>query len=218
VDFLDKLPGNLAQLTGGSFGYGRGLAVSSTPLAMGNLVAAGEIEHNDGPWQRPDDFQKLNGMMRYARGSADDGFSLTALAYGSRWHSTDQIAQRAVEEGLIDRFGTLDPTDGGNTQRYSLSGRWAMRDGDIQTRANAYVISSQLKLFNNFTYFLRDPVNGDQFEQKDDRLVIGGGASRSFFHSLMGQQSETTFGVQTRFDDIDLGLFNTEQRDILSTV
>ncbi|HEY0525858.1 MAG TPA: TonB-dependent receptor plug domain-containing protein, partial [Stellaceae bacterium] len=184
IDYLDRLDRNLAEISGGSFGYWRGLAASSVPFGGGDLLAAAELQHYDGPWDHPDDLRKLNGILRFARGTPDDGFSITAMAYASRWEATNQIAQRAVDQGLIDRFGSLDPSDGGTVQRYSLSTRWAEREGDTLTRLNAYVIRSDLRLYNDFTYFLRDPADGDQFKQTDSRTILGGGASRTFFHTL----------------------------------
>ncbi|MGC8074014.1 hypothetical protein ACP3W1_25985, partial [Salmonella enterica] len=83
-----------------------------------------------------------------------------------------------ITAGLIDRFGAEDPTDGGKTSRFSLSGRIARTDGDVLWKANAYAIKSELDLFNNFTYFLADPINGDQFHQHDDRVLAGGSVAR----------------------------------------
>ena len=103
--------------------------------------------------------------------------------------------------GLIGRYGNIDPTDGGFAHRYSLSARWNETDADGATRVNAYVVKSDLALFNNFTYFLNNPIDGDQFKQSDDRLMAGGSASRTFFGTgPAGLKSETTIGVQTRFD------------------
>jgi TonB dependent receptor-like, beta-barrel/TonB-dependent Receptor Plug Domain len=218
IELRDRLDRDFVSGTTGSFGYFLGLGATSKQVAGGNLISAAEIGHYDEPWQNPDDLQKLNGLVRYTRGTPDDGFSITGLAYGARWNSTDQIPQRAVTDGLIDRFGAIDPTDGGTTQRYSLSGRWAERDGDSVTRANAYFIASDLRLYNDFTFFLRDPVNGDQFRQSDRRFVFGGALSRTYQHQLFGDAAETTIGLQTRYDRIDVGLFNTAQRNILSVV
>jgi outer membrane receptor protein involved in Fe transport len=102
--------------------------------------------------------------------------------------------------------------------RFSLSGRWHATTADTVTRVNAYVVKSDLTLFNNFTYFLANAVDGDQFKQTDDRIIAGASASKTFFSSLAGLKSETTFGVQTRYDDIKVGLFNTKERAYLSTV
>ena len=130
------------------------------------------------------------------------------------WYATDQIPQRAVDQGLIGRYGNIDPTDGGFAHRYSLSARWNETNAEGATRVNAYVVKSDLALFNNFTYFLNNPIDGDQFKQADDRLIAGGSASQTFFGTgAGGLKSETTIGVQTRYDSIHAGLFNTKERD-----
>ena len=220
LDVADKLEKNFAQVEVGSFGHRRAVAGMSAPVGLaGTVLVAGEIVNFDGPWDRPDDVRRLNGVMRYSNGSYDNGFAVTAMAYSGHWFSTDQIPLRAVESGLIGRFGNIDPTDGGFAHRYSLSGRWHETTAEAATRINAYVVKSDLSLFNNFTYFLNDPVNGDQFRQKDDRLIFGGSASKTYFGSVLGgTKSETTIGVQSRYDAIDVGLFNTKQRVTLSTV
>ena len=81
------------------------------------------------------------------------------MAYSNGWNSTDQVAQRAIDQGLIGRLGSLDPTDGGTSSRFSLSGNWAQSSAYGQSKANAYLIRSSLALFNNFTYVLDDPVH-----------------------------------------------------------
>src|SRR5882672_5208865 len=115
-------------------------------------------------------------------------------------------------------FGALDPSDGGNSSRFSLSGRWAQTDEAGSSKANFYVIKSSLNLWNNFTYFLSDPVNGDQFHQHDDRILGGINASHTFKGQFAGLPMETEIGVQTRYDDIRLDLNNTVQRQFLSPI
>ena len=102
----------------------------------------------------PDDVRKVSGMVRYSQGTATDGFSLTGMAYTNKWNSTDQVPLRAIASGQIGRFDAEDPTDGGNTDRFSLSARIAQTDDVGSWKANAYVVKSSLDLFNNFTYFL----------------------------------------------------------------
>jgi hypothetical protein len=92
IDYLDRLPSNLAELTAGSFGYARALAAAGAPLSGGTIIAAGELQHYDGPWTRPDDLNRFNSMLRYAKGDSENGVSLTGLAYGAHWNSTDQVA------------------------------------------------------------------------------------------------------------------------------
>ena len=218
IDYLDKVDRNLALTSFGSFGYRRALTIASAPLAQGNLLVAGEAQTYDGPWDVPDRLRKLNGVVRYSQGTALDGFALTGMAYWAKWNATNQIPERAVAEGIIGRYGTLNPTDGGDTGRFSLSGRWS-RTSDIGiTRANAYVIRYGMNLFNDFTYFLNDPVNGDQFRQRDSRVLGGGEVSHTFQGDLFGLPMENEIGVQTRTDSIRVGLSDTANRQVRSTV
>ncbi|WP_394329881.1 TonB-dependent receptor domain-containing protein [Bradyrhizobium mercantei] len=218
INYLNGLPKNIAELTAGSFGYQRAMAAGSSRAGEGTLLAAFEANKYNGPWDVPDDIRKLNGVLRYSQGTATDGFSLTATAYSNGWNSTDQLAQRAIDQGLIGRYGSLNPTDGGTSSRFSLSGNWAQSSDYGQTKLNAYVIRSSLQLYNDFTYFLDDPVNGDQFNQTDRRTVYGFDASHAADIRIAGIDTQTRVGVQTRYDDINVGLFKTAQREILSTV
>jgi hypothetical protein len=218
IDYINRLPKNIAELTFGSFGYRRALAAGSTAVGAGTLLAAFEGVRNDGPWDVPDNVRKLNGVLRYSQGTATDGFTLSAMAYSNGWNSTDQVAQRAIDQSLIGRFGSLDPTDGGTSSRFSLSSNWAQSSEYGQSKINAYVINSSLRLYNNFTYFLDDPVNGDQFSQMDRRTVYGLNASHAFDVRVGGIETQTRVGLQTRGDDIRVGLFKTLQRETLSTV
>nr|WP_264048922.1 TonB-dependent receptor [Methylobacterium sp. FF17] len=218
IDYLDKVNRNLALTSFGSFGFKRALTIASAPLGQGTLLVAGEAQTYDGPWDVPDRLRKLNGVVRYSQGTALDGFALTSMAYWAKWNATNQIPERAVSEGIIGRFGTLNPTDGGDTGRFSLSGRWSQTGDAGITRANAYVIRYGMNLFNDFTYFLNDPMNGDQFRQRDNRVLGGGELGHTFQGDLFGMPMENEIGVQTRTDSIRVGLFNTTNRQYRSTV
>ncbi|MEP6838348.1 MAG: TonB-dependent receptor plug domain-containing protein, partial [Bradyrhizobium sp.] len=218
IDYVNKLPKNIAELSFGSFGYARALAAASTAVGAGTLLTAFEANKYNGPWDVPDNVRKLNGVLRYSQGTATDGFTLSAMAYSNGWNSTDQVAQRAIDQGVIARLGSLDPTDGGTSSRFSLSSNWAQSGAYGQTRVNAYVIRSSLQLFNDFTYFLDNPANGDQFSQTDRRTVYGLNASHAFDLRLAGIETQTRVGLQTRGDDIHVGLFKTIARETLSTV
>ena len=218
IDYLNKLPRNIAEMTFGSFGYQRALAAGSTVVGEGTLLTAFEANRYNGPWDVPDNVRKLNGVLRYSQGTVTDGFTLSAMAYANGWTSTDQVAQRAIDQGLINRLGSLDPTDGGTSSRFSLSGNWAQSSDIGQSKISAYVISSSLQLFNDFTYVLHDPVNGDQFSQLDRRTLYGFDASQSLDARFAGIETQTRIGLQARNDDITVGLFRTLQRATLSTV
>ena len=218
VNYSDSLEKPLVKLERGGEGYGRALLAGSTRLGQGQLLGALEFFHNNGPWVRGDDYRKINGIVRYSQGDRDQGFELTGMGYDGRWNSTDQVAERAVDSGLISRFGTLDPTDGGRSHRYVATADFHRRGAESLTRAQAYVVGYSLDLFSNFTYFLDDPVRGDQFHQEDRRTVTGAKVSHEWFSTLGGRESETTVGVQFRRDEIGtVGLFHTQARRQLET-
>ncbi|WP_374247299.1 TonB-dependent receptor [Zoogloea sp.] len=215
IDYHRSLPADFVQLEAGPYRYNRLVTAGSRPLANGGptLLGAVEAAYNDGPWAERENLRKLNGLLRLSSGSVDNGWAATLMAFESRWSATDQVPRRAVEQGLIGRFGSLDPTSGGRTRRVSLSGEWAARDADGHSQANAYLIDYGLDLFSNFTYALDDPVRGDQFEQVDRRQIVGAGGSRTWFADWAGRPVELTLGSQLRHDHIgQVGLFLTEAR------
>ena len=217
IYYAERLPSNIAALTGGSYGYGRAVLAGSPAFGPGRLVYGFEYQHSDGPWDNPNRFHKLNGVLRYAQGAQPNGFNITAMAYRAGWNSSDQIPQRAVDAGLIGRFGAIDPTDGGNSSRYSLSGEWRQSEGGVSRAANFYAIRSRLNLYSNFTFFLNDPVNGDQFEQSEKRLVLGGAASQTWSSRIGDRQMWNTFGLQVRRDRLSpVALYATQARQVLS--
>ena len=204
----------------GGEGYARAVFAASPQVGRGHLVAALEVAHNDGPWVHPDDYRKVNGVLRYSQGDTVNGFSLTAMGYHGDWNSTDQVAQRAVASGLIGRFGAIDPTDGGHTYRYSGTGDWqrGSNNGNASTRITAYGIGYDLDLFSNFTYYLNDPVHGDQVEQADHRFITGAKVTHKRLTRWGGRSVQNTFGVQLRNDDItNVGLYHTQARVRLET-
>ncbi len=196
INYVDRLDRGLVQTTIGSYGHWRNLVAGSRALGEGTILAAIDTTIYRGPWQVSDDIRKFSGLLRYSQGTDTNGFSLTAMAYANRWTSTDQVPVRAVASGLIDRFGSLDPTDGGNAHRFSLSGRWSRSEADSASRVEGYVIRSGLNLWNNFTYFLDDPVRGDQFRQQDQRTLIGLNASHTWFGRLGTIPMETRIGLR----------------------
>jgi hypothetical protein len=184
------------------------------------LTYALESNYYDGPWAQAEEFNRWNGMLRWFKQDVDTKLSVTFMGYHGSWTSTDQIPSSLVENGTLDAFDTLDRTAGGESERYSLNVAFEHRDGDVVTRANAYAIYYLLDLYSNFTYFLDDPVNGDQFQQAEQRWVLGGNVSRTWEkREIFGIESDLTFGLQTRTDIIDgIGLWKTRQRDRIAQV
>lgn len=212
MHLLNRLPHGMASLTVGSYDYQRILLADSFALATGNLLYALELNHYDGPWQVAEGVRKYNGVVRYSEGDAHENTTFTVMAYKNRWNSTDQIPLRAVRSGQIGRFDAIDPTDGGDSSRYSLSFNKHHRDQHGGWQMNAYAVRSELDLYSNFTYFLNDPVDDDQFNQREKRTMLGLNLSKSWLAEFAGLPMENTLGVQTRFDKLSpVALYNTTQ-------
>jgi hypothetical protein len=219
VNYLNVLDTPIARVEAGTYGYGRVLAAATPLVGSGRLLVAAEAMGNDGPWDRPDLMRRWNGLVRFSSGTASSGFSVTGLMYDADWNSSDQIPERAVDDGELSRFGYLDRTDGGSTHRVGGMVEWQRTGRSGVTRAEGYAFDYGLDLFSNFTYFLDDPDNGDQFEQRDDRFVFGGRASHAWSANLFGRRSLVTLGSELRHDGIGaVGLYRTASRQRLSTV
>jgi hypothetical protein len=204
------LPQNFFQVQGGMYGFARAVFGVSQKLGSGNLLYGGEAYYDNGPWVHPDAYAKFNGLLTYSQGDSSEGFSITARAYHGKWDSSDQIPITAIP--LVGFFGALNPTDGGNSQRYSVQAEWHRQGTNSATKITVYGFYYDLDLFSDFTYYLDDPVKGDQFEQKDNRWVAGLDAAHTIFSNWFGRKAENTFGVQVRNDWVHNGLYRTEDR------
>lgn len=206
------------SLTVGENNYARVLAAASPDLAGGTLLMGVDWSKGDGPWDLPQDFDKTSGVIKYSRGSEAQGFSLTGMGYDGSWTSTDQIPKRAVDSGLIDRFGHVDDTSGGKSHRYSVSVDGWSRDETQGWTVMAYAIDYYLDLYSNFTYAI-DQENGDQFEQYDDRQVYGGRAVYDRVASFTGLEGVLRVGAEVRQDEIDpVALYLTTERQRTGTI
>jgi len=219
LDYVSELKKSIGLLTIGTDSYQRAFAATSVDLFKGKLLLGGELLHDNGPWVSPDNFLKANAMVRYSHPLGPDGaLTVDAMAYGGKWNATNQLANRAVDEGLVPRFGSLDPSDKGSSSRYSLSGQWTRTGQDSVTKVSAYVIVYSMDLYNDFTYFL-NPGYGDQFHQRDRRIIEGGKASQTWIGTLLGRDIENTIGLQVRNDDIaPVALYSTDQTQYVRTV
>ena len=166
------------------------------------LLAAVELSHFDGPWHPGQDFKKINAALRYSQGTSSDGFNVTGMYYQSSGGLITDQPLRAIESGLISRFGTLDPTDHSTSLRYSLSAHLAKPVGEHgQFSLSLYGIHANMTLANNFTHFLDDPINGDQEVQGEHRTTLGGAAAYTLKTTFGSIESETVVGLQARYDD-----------------
>ncbi len=218
IVYYTKMPKGVASLGLGSNGYRRAMAANSFDAGPGHLLYGFELFHNDGPWINPEDYRKLNGVLRFSQGTNADGYTVSVMGYTGKWNATDQIPRRAVDDGTISRFGAIDPTDGGKTSRYSLSldRHKTLENGGV-FHMDVYAIKYRLNLFSDFTFFLDNPVNGDQFEQSDARTIVGLTPSWVFTGKWDERQTTHRFGLDARRDNMTVGLFHTEARERVDT-
>ncbi len=215
----DRLANGVANLSIGSNGYRRGVLADSFKAAGGTLLYGLEVNRNDGPWDTPERVRKYSAMLRYSQGTADDGWNVTGMAYRNSWNSSDQVPLRAVQSGLIGRFGTIDASDGGESERYSLSYAMRKRGGAGLFELNAYLLHSSLDLFSNFTYALANPEQGDQFNQSERRDMAGLNAAQSWVDTIGGFEMRNKIGLQTRYDRLaPVGLYDTVRRVRTGTI
>ncbi len=218
LEYRHRLDATEVELSLGEFDFRRLFGATSVEVGGGDLLLGGAVRGYDGPFRIEQDIEQVNGLIKYTYGDRLDGYGLTLQVYENDWNSPDQIPRRQVDAGEIGRFGFIDPTVGGESHRYSLSADWHRRTGVGQVDLTAYALDYELDLFSNFTYFLDDPVDGDQFEQFDNRRTYGLDAALSTPLDW-GADSRLVTGFQLRYDDIqDVGLFRTRDRQRLSTV
>ena len=216
---VNSLPRDFVKIELGEDDFARFVAGSTMKSGEHSATTVGiEAAYANGPWDNPEHGRRFNTMIRQSWSRGSNEFAVTALGYHGEWDSTDQVPLRAINDGLIGLFGAIDPTDGGSSDRASLSFDWTRRDTTATTKLNLYAIYYRLNLFSDFTYALDNPVNGDQFNQRDRRGIFGGTFERSWNGSLAGHQSSTSLGAQLRDDLIDVGLFRTEQRNRIATI
>lgn len=211
VNYLNKIPDQVS-LGIGTMDFQRAFTADSTRLGDGTLLGAAEVQHYDGPWDTPGDQRKVNTVLRFSAGDEQQGYSLTAMFYHDLWNAQTDQPERALEEGLTTRFGELDPSDGGQAQRASLSMNFHDALGDGKFLASAYVIGNHLILWNDFTHFLIDPINADQEQQREDRTTLGADLSYAHNYRWFGINTDMLEGFRARYDFNDVSRVPTQDR------
>nr|WP_249199528.1 TonB-dependent receptor plug domain-containing protein [Gluconobacter sp. Dm-62] len=204
---------NRVTLSAGTLGDYRAYFGGTVHLKNGDRwVNAFNVSHSDGPWRYPDNARSIRAMSHYTHGTALNGFDLTAMFYRGQWRATNDQPLEAIDSGMIGQYGSLDPTDGGFAERYSLSGHYRLAADNWKWLTSAYVSHNRLTLWNDFTHYLDDPINGDQQQQDETRTTVGGTSSFSREDHLAGLRTETTMGVQGRYDFLYVDRRHTRQR------
>jgi hypothetical protein len=204
----------------GQRGFRRSVAGGSTAVGAAlTLVAALEAMGHDGPWVVPQGLKRHNGVLTLSGLGDNSTWQVSVMGYQAKWTASDQVPERLLNTPGFSRFGSFDPTAGGNTARHSVSGQWAYTNGQGGVlRAQAYAVRSAMDLYSNFTYALERPEQGDQFRQQDQRTVWGGSLSHAISHGWMERLARSQWGLQWRADDARVGLFDSVARRVTTVV
>src|SRR5438034_7359865 len=216
----DLVDANTVEVAGGMFNTQRYLTLlSPTRDALKRIVAI-DAYRSDGPFEHGNGYERFN-IFAKASASLAEGMDLSLWAshYRADWHGSGQIPLRAVREGLISRFGAIDPNEGGQTQRTNLNLDWRWRPSERQLLSvHAYGTYYSLSLFNNFTFFLNDPANGDEINQRDRRVLAGVDTQYAHRSTPLGVNVTTTGGLEYRLDTPHIVLAKTAERHLLDRV
>ena len=211
----DTLEEGFSELTLGSRNETRLLTANSFEVGDGDFLYAIEHQQTNGFFDLEQDVRKYNALLKYTGDIFNVPSRITFSAYDSIWTSTNQIPERAVKNGLIDRFGFIDPDLGGDSYRYSLTGNFELNNWDLNLYASSYYMS----LINNPTYVLNDSINGDEFEQEDERILLGGSLVNEVETEMFGLPVRRTIGADLRYDDVsELNLFYTVSRNRIESL
>lgn len=169
----------------------------------------------DGYFVSPQHFNRINLMGKYtAYLENNDKLSIAVSHFNSKWDASGQIPQRAIDEGIITRFGAIDNTEGGNTGRTNVNLQYLKHvDANTFVRSSAYYSRYNFELYSNFTFFLEDPVNGDQIRQKENRSIFGFESELNKTFYTGDNTIELKAAVGLRNDDVnDIELSHTVNR------
>jgi len=212
----DKIDGNMLKIEGGEFNTQKFTGMFQLPTLSKhqNAYFAGQFYNTDGPVESEQDFQRLNLFGKFRTDLNERSkLSVSASSFSSAWDASGQIPQRAVDSGLISRFGTIDDLEGGQTGRQNLNLIYtATGEDNSQFLFQPYFCRYNFKLFSNFTFFLEDSENSDMIEQTDDRTVLGLNTEYKFTQLISSIQANTTFGGGFRSDDIAVSLWHSPNR------
>lgn len=219
MNTLDKIEGPTVWIAAGSSATGparfdnidrRLVGMASPSLRKGDrsLIAL-QVAENDGPYVNPQDFRQGNALVKWADELGPGTLKLQTTWYMGTWNQSGQVPEGEVDAGRLNRFGSLDPSEGGNAMRASVSASYKAGPA----RVLAYGVANQLQLWSNFTLFADDMENGDQIEQIDDRLMGGFDAS---YEKRVGN-ALIVAGVQGRADNVETALYQSVERRRLST-
>lgn len=222
-----RLTRNAVKLEYGQYDFMRALAMLNVldnknflTKNYENAYVAIEGTHNNGFFTSNQNLKRLNSFSKYTVDINDKNTLTSSLStFHSSWNASGQIPLRAVQKGLIGRFGALDDTEGGDTKRIHFNTQLQSELSENSKLNNQlYYVSNQYNLFSNFTFFQNDPVNGDMIHQFENRHVFGYQGKLSI-NSTFGQvKSKTVLGLGAQHNNNNISLNNSKKRKLLSVV
>jgi hypothetical protein len=218
ITMVDRLPYGIFKTEVGKNSYFRELIANSGCLGSGTLLYAFQGQYFNGPWEFPNNARQFNGILRYTIGDADNGLRVTAWAYSAVGRTEDAISDLAVQAGVLNRFGTFDPTLGLSTQRHQINTQyWHRDDAGDSFKANVYYIYYRFNIYANGDGDIADPDNGDTVQQFMHESIFGGNISQTFNSRLFGDCVRNTFGLQSiNYNIPNVGVNHTVARNVLT--
>ncbi|NOT74760.1 MAG: TonB-dependent receptor [Cyclobacteriaceae bacterium] len=218
-----KLDRNFFKLEGGSFGSGRAVAGINIPMnsEKSSAYVASEFYRSDGFFINNQRFTRFNIQSKFNTQLGEKTrFTASLSVFNSHWDASGQVPDRAIESGMINRYGSLDPTEGGGTGRFNAYLKSIHDLGNGSSLENQlYAIKYNFSLFSNFTFFLKDSVNGDQIHQQEDRWVYGYKGRYTHLSTFLGRTLKSEIGAGARYDVIsNIALSHTFKRDFLNDI
>jgi outer membrane receptor protein involved in Fe transport len=208
------------SLGAGMFNTFRSLSILTLEHAPLKPILAAEVLRSDGPFDSPEDMERYNLYLKTPfLENETTTLDVTLMGYGAGWNGSGQVPARLVDAGLLDKYGSVDPSEGGHSQRHSVSMEYQQTpDSGEEWHASAYLINYRLSLFSNFTFFARDSVRGDGINQRDDRIVTGLNASYKRRYALGGLPMSSLLGIGVRNDMIRTNLDYSGKRIVFDHV
>jgi len=209
----------LLQVAGGQFNTQRHLLMFSPTKDKIRTLFAAEGYYTNGPFQNDNRYFRGNLLGKMTMNPfGRDELSVIGTFHKAQWNASGEIPLRAVTAGTIDRFGAIDPSEGGRTTRSTakLNYHYDSLSGG-RFFANAYAQYYTFDLYSNFTFFQSDPMNGDGFQQSDRRVIYGGDVGYRQEGKILSLPAVGTVGVQSRVDSIHARLGPQFRRNPLGT-
>jgi len=219
-----SIPRSMVQLEAGQYNSFRSLVMLDLLKKIRSVQSAylaSEINYSDGATIHKQHLNRINVFARYNRAfSSNTQLSLTLSAFSSKWDASGQVPERGVASGMIRRFGSIDPSEGGSTRRYNANLQVTTQYSNGNSLQHRFYYSRYLfGLYSNFTFFLNDPVNGDAISQSEARNIFGYQFQQknSIYKGSLVLHSVT--GIGFRYDDVNNSrLSSVVKRQLLADV